>query len=257
MKGFKRIVKKSINAMGYTLLRNDLIGMDHLIDLNKHDQELIKEIYSKKYSMASIPRLVATAKACRYVVNSDIEGDFIECGVWRGGNSILAKKIFEDAGSDKQVILCDTFLGMSEPTDKDVKVVSRTSAYDKFLKNDMGEYNSWCYASLDEVRSNFVDFDCEMSGVTFVKGKVEDTLPKMPSDSIYSILRLDTDWYESTRSEIEWLYPKLSAKGVLILDDYGHWDGARKAIDEYFQVPNEKLMFNVTDYTGRVIIKTE
>ena len=69
--------------------------------------------------------------------------------------------------------------------------------------------------------------------IHFVRGPVEETLPAGAPDEI-ALLRLDTDWYESTRHELEHLYPRLAAGGVLLVDDYGHWEGARKAVDEYF-----------------------
>jgi predicted O-methyltransferase YrrM len=91
--------------------------------------------------------------------------------------------------------------------------------------------------------------------VRFVEGdvvqslKIESNLP----ESI-SVLRLDTDWYESTRAELEVLYPRLSPGGVLIIDDYGHWGGAKKAVDEYFR-GRPKPLLQYTDYTGRMGVK--
>ncbi len=70
-----------------------------------------------------------------------------------------------------------------------------------------------------------------------------------------ALLRLDTDWYESTRHELEHLYPRLAAGGVLIIDDYGHWDGARRAVDEYFERQAAPLLLNRIDYTGRIAVK--
>jgi hypothetical protein len=66
---------------------------------------------------------------------------------------------------------------------------------------------------------------------------------------------LDTDWYQSTKTELHWLYPVLSNNGVLIIDDYGHWQGSRKAVDEYFAKNPYKPLFNVVDFTGRSAIK--
>jgi hypothetical protein len=70
-------------------------------------------------------------------------------------------------------------------------------------------------------------------------------------------LRLDTDWYESTKHELVHQYPKLSVGGVLIIDDYGHWQGARQAVDEYFNDNRLPILLNRIDYTGRIAIKTE
>ena len=85
--------------------------------------------------------------------------------------------------------------------------------------------------------------------IHFVEGKVEDTIPAHAPERI-ALLRLDTDWYESTRHELEHLYPRLSRGGVLIIDDYGHWQGARQAVDEYFGDAHAALL-NRIDYTAR------
>ena len=87
-----------------------------------------------------------------------------------------------------------------------------------------------------------------------VKGKVEDTLPGHAPDHI-AVLRLDTDWYASTKHEMEHLYPRLARGGVLIIDDYGHWAGSRQAVDEYLAEHGIHLLLNRTDYTGRMALK--
>ena len=112
----------------------------------------------------------------------------------------------------------------------------------------------WCYAPLDAVREAVLSSGYPSRKITFVKGRVEDTLPQAAPEKI-AILRLDTDWYESTRHELETLYPRLVRGGVLILDDYGHWQGAKKAVDEYIEKNDLKLFLSRTDYTGRVAIK--
>ena len=90
--------------------------------------------------------------------------------------------------------------------------------------------------------------------IHFIRGRVEETIPGSAPPAI-SLLRLDTDWYDSTKIELETLYPRLSAHGVLIVDDYGVWDGARKAIDEYLESKNIKMLLQRTDYTGRMGLK--
>ena len=90
----------------------------------------------------------------------------------------------------------------------------------------------------------------------FVAGDVEQTIPGVVPEQI-SLLRLDTDWYESTRHELKHLYPRLIRGGVLIIDDYGHWKGARQAVDEYLAETGAKLLLNRIDYTGRAAVKTE
>ena len=83
---------------------------------------------------------------------------------------------------------------------------------------------------------------------------MEDTIPKNSPEKI-SILRLDTDWYESTKHELEYLFPRLSSGGILIIDDYGHFKGAKKAVDEYFTKNKIQYFLNRIDYTGRLIVK--
>ncbi len=90
--------------------------------------------------------------------------------------------------------------------------------------------------------------------VHVVRGRVEETLPEAAPEHI-AVLRLDTDWYISTRHELQHLYPRLVDGGVLIIDDYGHWQGARRAVDEYFRDEAPPLLLNRIDYTGRVAVK--
>lgn len=94
------------------------------------------------------------------------------------------------------------------------------------------------------------------ANLIYVKGKVEDTLPVNKPAGKIALLRLDTDWYESTKHELNILFPMLVQNGVLIIDDYGHWQGCRKAVDEYIQENKLPLLLNRIDYTGRIAIKS-
>jgi hypothetical protein len=114
----------------------------------------------------------------------------------------------------------------------------------------------WCYASKDEVAANLQSTGYPDENVILIEGKVEETIPQTLPDSI-SLLRLDTDWYESTKHELTYLYPRLSRSGVLIIDDYGYWQGAKEATDEYFSQLKMKPLLQRIDYTGRLAIKIE
>ena len=113
-----------------------------------------------------------------------------------------------------------------------------------------------CYSSLDEVKKNInlAAGENSLESINLIEGKVENTLKinKNLPEKI-SILRLDTDWYESTKIELEILFPKLSNGGILIIDDYGQWKGSRKAVDEFFF--NKNVVMNYVDFSCRVIIK--
>src|SRR5262249_25761216 len=136
------------------------------------------------------------------------------------------------------------------PTEADARASDGKSAHD-MLAGAAKDELIWCYSGLDEVASNMRSTGYPDDLVHLVKGKVEETIPGAAPAQI-AVLRLDTDWYESTRHELEHLYPRLAPGGVLIIDDYGYWAGARKAVDEYFQ---GSLFLSRIDGTGRIAIK--
>lgn len=205
------------------------------------------------FTMTSVERQWALVKAVKYVDAEKIPGDFVECGVWRGGNVMIAKTLSKGSPVSRKFYLFDTFAGMSAPTDADKSHTGHDASV-TFKERVKADHVDWVYASLEDVRANFQNAGLIDESVVFVKGKVEDTLKESRNlpDKI-SILRLDTDFYESTRAELEILYPRLQSGGILIVDDYGHWRGARQAVDEYFKDSN-LLMFRI-DYTARMMIK--
>lgn len=210
----------------------------------------------KPYTMTSYERMYALYKSVEYILSNKIEGDFVECGVWRGGSAMLIAKMLSSRNIvNRKVYLYDTFEGMSEPTAEDVDNKNRSAA--KMLRSGIGnkEESVWCLADLQDVKENLSLTKMSFDNLVFVEGKVEDTLPVTLPANI-SLLRLDTDWYESTRQELFYLFPRLTTNGVLIIDDYGHWEGCRKAVDEYFAEHNVNLLLNRIDYTGRIAIKT-
>jgi O-methyltransferase len=210
----------------------------------------------RPYTMTSSERVNSLVEAVRYIVATGIPGAIVECGVWKGGSTmaaLLALKEFRDENRD--VYLYDTFMGMSAPTDADISFQGNKASV-KFSKTKNSEEGSaWCLSTLDEVRRNVLGTGYPESRIHFVRGKVEDTIPAECPGKI-ALLRLDTDWYESTKHELTHLFPLLQQNGVLIIDDYGHWEGARKAVDEYFAEKNTRIFLSRIDYTGRLAIKT-
>jgi len=257
----KRVIKKNIlkliNQFGYSIERVSGGKRGNIaVELDDNDVDLIKYVLDSGYTMTNVARLVNTLKSCRYVVENNIPGDFVECGVWRGGNGILAKRLFEQLDTNRSVWMFDTFEGMTAPTEHDVAIRSKIHAGNQFKKNQKDQQNNWCYASLEDVKKNFLNSNLKLEGVNYIKGDVSETLKireNIPSE--IAILRLDTDWYQSTKSELEILYPILSIGGALIIDDYGHWQGSRKAVDEYFSACDYKPLFNVIDSCCRSAIK--
>ena len=215
---------------------------------------------SSKYSMTSLLRRWALINAIKFIKNENIDGDFVECGVWKGGNLIIYNKLNDEYNLNKKIFAYDTFSGMSEPSihDKNVNNVDAQREWENNKKTDKINLSFNCYSNLQEVKKNIIDNSSTrdpLKNLNFIEGKVEDTLKlqKNLPDKI-SILRLDTDWYESTKAELEILYPKLSKNGILLIDDYGHWKGARKAVDEFFNDKN--VTKHYIDFSCRMIINT-
>jgi hypothetical protein len=221
------------------------------------DRRLVEQVLPR--TLTSVPRLQALVDAVRYCVDREIPGAFAECGVWLGGSVEAMLLTLLDAGvNDREVYLYDTFEGMTEPTEHDTSQFDPPAldswrdaenqdarVYDEFF--DPTKFN------VEVVRDALVATGYPEERLHFVKGSVEETIPSTAPDSL-ALLRLDTDWYESTRHELEHLYPLISPRGVLIIDDYGHWEGCRRAVDEYFAEREAPLLSRI-DYTGRLAVK--
>jgi O-methyltransferase len=212
--------------------------------------------YVKKFTMTSNLRIWALISTTRYIIENKVEGDIVECGVWRGGSAMAISRTLIEMGELKKIIyLYDTFSGMTEPTNHDVEEESGVAALDLLTQTAKADGNNiWCVASRDEVFMNMKNTGYPMENIKLIMGDVKTSLLQNFPEKI-SLLRLDTDWYESTKVELEVLYPRLVKGGVCIIDDYGHWAGARKAVDEYFRENNLKPLFHVIDATGRIFIK--
>jgi hypothetical protein len=211
----------------------------------------------KPYTMTSWERLWALVEAVRYVHARAIAGAFVECGVWRGGSSMAAAMAFTLVGdTTRDLYLFDTFAGMSRPTDDDRKLVSGQGAMDKWLRTrTAGEGSSWCEASLEDVDANLARTHYPRERIRLIQGKVEDTLAvaaHIPKQ--IAILRLDTDWYESTKAELEHLFWRVMPGGVVIFDDYGDWAGAKKAVDEFLATQPPYFLHRI-DETGRLMVR--
>ena len=165
-----------------------------------------------------------------------------------------ARILLEEGDDTRELYLYDTFAGMTDPTTADVtdKGASANRWMRRYGRDEAG-HSKWCNASLDDVRQNIASTGFPLDRVTFVEGPVEATIPGVAPDRI-AVLRLDTDWYESTAHELTHLFPRLAPGGVLILDDYGHWQGARRAVDEYLDKAGLHLLLHRIDYTGRMAV---
>jgi hypothetical protein len=222
-------------------------------DVADADFEIMQQV--EPYTMIGADRLLALIEAVRYVERARLPGAVVECGVWRGGATMAAMITMLKLGrDDRDFYLYDTFEGMSTPTIHDRRIDGRHAMPEFHARRTGHDSADWCRASLDDVRAAVLSTGYPAERIHFVKGKVEETIPRTIPPGI-ALLRLDTDWYESTRHEMEHLFPRLSQHGVLILDDYGHWQGARQAVDEYMDKHRVALLLSRTDYTGRMGVK--
>jgi len=248
---FKNIIQKVLNNFGYSIQKEE---KEIPCDMDESFREIFYK--SRDFTMTSVERAYSLYKAIEYISKFKIPGDIVECGVWKGGSVIIsARTLLKENNIDKNIYLYDTFDGMSEPTEADKMTANDFSA--EVMWKDLKEKKDdiWmCYVPVEEVKKNVFSSGYPKEKFIFVKGKVEDTIPKTMPEKI-SLLRLDTDWFESTQHELTNLFPKLAVGGILIIDDYGHWKGARKAVDDYFRENKIKILLNRIDCTGVIGIK--
>jgi hypothetical protein len=215
---------------------------------------------ARPFTMTSDERLQALIDAVRYCERRGVPGAFAECGVWRGGSVLTMILVLQELGvDDRDIHLFDTFEGMTAPTEHDTSALD-PPALETWQKAEQSGERAWSELFngqvFDEasVREMLASTGYPTERLHFARGPVEETLPGAAPDRL-ALLRLDTDWYESTRHELEHLWPRLEDGGVLIVDDYGHWEGARRAVDEYFDTAAAPVLLSRIDYTGRIAIK--
>jgi O-methyltransferase len=244
-----QLINSLLNKAGYVKKNKDGVSFDY-------DAEF-RDVYGnvKDFTMTSPERVFAMYNAVKYIEDIHAEGDIAECGVWRGGSIMVAAlTLMRLKNVKRKFYLYDTYKGMSKPSAIDQTNYDGAKAILMWERYRRKEITDWCYASISDVRKNVYSTLYPKHNFIFVKGDVGRTIPKTTPKKI-ALLRLDTDWYKSTKHELEYLYPKLVKGGVLIIDDYGHWKGAKVAVDEYFKKHNIKILLNRIDYTGRLGIK--
>lgn len=180
--------------------------------------------------------------AVRYVLENNIPGAFVECGVEKGTQPLTwIQTLLAYNCTNRDIYLYDTFSGMTEPTNEDFSTQDTLmyhsdaeQTYKKWSSEQKEDHNGWCYGSLEEVKERLFQYPYPRNKIHFIKGDVLETLRILSNipDEI-ALLRMDTDWYESSKIEMEILYPRVSKYGLVIMDDYYHWHGQRKATDEY------------------------
>lgn len=243
---FSVFIRPILRKLGIDLVRyqDSIVPQDF--------EELNIRIYNsvRNYTMTSAERINALIEATKYIIRGKIDGAFVECGVWKGGSVMAMALTLKEMGEEREIYLYDTFSGMSAPSDVDGEI-----ALEMFSKSRTSEDSSdWLLSPIEEVEKNIFETGYPKEKYHLIKGRVEDTIPEQIPQQI-ALLRLDTTLYESTKHELIHLFPLLSPKGVIILDDYGRWQGAKKAVDEYIAENKLCVLLNRIDSQGRIAIK--
>jgi O-methyltransferase len=204
----------------------------------------------------------ALFKAVEYISRSEIDGAVVESGVWKGGSAVIcAMTLLALGDTDREIYLFDSFDGTwPEPNPEDGTIYGRS--YEDTMRMHASAQTSPpdpAELAREGVDSNSVRARLEITGypmdkVHLVQGRILETIPKLAPEQI-ALLRLDTDFYESTCHELRHLYPRISPGGVLIVDDYPTEMGATRAVDEYFTKSNERILLNRIDIQGRIAVR--
>jgi O-methyltransferase len=254
---FSQIINYPLGLLGLKIVKQSSLQKlqkeagSNLINDIQEDKNFV-ELYDriKQYTMVDIERCYALYNAVNYIIKNNIPGDFAECGVWRGGSCMLIAYMLTEARiTDRTIWMYDTFEGMTKPGVNDGEEEKQ-----EWEKNKIsGTINGWCLADEKDAEANMRNTGYPFEKIKIIKGEVENRIPQFTPSQI-ALLRLDTDWYASTKHELTHLFPLIEKKGVLIIDDYGAWQGAKKAVDEYFAGSDYTFLHRI-DWTGRMLIK--
>ncbi|MCC7393466.1 MAG: class I SAM-dependent methyltransferase [Sphingomonadaceae bacterium] len=230
--------------------------MSQYFDLEPEFRKIWDDVASQ--TMTGIERGYALWQAVGHIIQTGIAGDLVECGVWRGGSAMLMARALHHFGDNRRHIhLFDTFAGMTAPDARDIQAMSgRDAAAILSAAPKNADDPFWGIAPLDVVQANMARSKIAADRVHYIVGDVATTIPDAAPADI-ALLRLDTDWYASTAHELRHLWPRLSPGGILLIDDYGYWQGARAATDDWLtSLPAaERPLLQRIDFTGRMGIK--
>ena len=255
----KKMIKKIFDYFNFELKTKHNLNSLTFGSLDLAKFENLYQICEKESLNISKDRFLTLYQSISYVLNNDIKGDFVECGIFKGGSAMMMAFLLTDklySHKNKKIWMYDTFEGMANPSLYDENIDNQNAILE--LNNIQKKENAndiWAYSTLSYVKKNLEKTKINENKLVYIKGLVEETLHKKKPESI-ALLRLDTDFYQSTKIELEKLYPLLSKGGILIVDDYGHWKGCKKAVDEYF-LNKKNIFFQQIDYSGIVGVKTK
>jgi hypothetical protein len=223
------------------------------------EEEVIKGAVSlvKDSTMASFERLATLWQQVKYLDRYGIAGGLVECGVWKGGCAgIMALAHMHGRSKpEREIHLFDSFQGLPRPdcrVDGD-EAIGLVECEPDGKDLPIGA----CVSSMEESRSLLIDtigYPAEL--VKIHSGWFTETVPTATrSLGAIALLRLDCDWYRSTAICLDNLYENVADYGVVVVDDYGHFSGCRKAVDDFVSRLDKPILMNHIDYTGRFWVK--
>lgn len=249
MKGVRRAVQALLRPTGYQLARvadGETLPADY--------DDLIRRMVevSRPFTLTSHERVAALVQSVRYVTGAGVPGAFVECGVWRGGSALVMIETLLALGvTDRDVWLYDTFwIDMPPPSEADVDVFGNTAEELLAAAHSHGGYRN---GTAESVRQLLTGTGYPADRIHIVEGLVEETIPGTVPEEI-ALCRLDTDFYESTAHEMRHLLPRIPEGGVLLVDDYGHFLGSQRAVDEYLESLGASVLLQRIDFTGRLLV---
>tara|TARA_Y100000816_G_scaffold265457_1_gene225308 strand:- start:1362 stop:2138 length:777 start_codon:yes stop_codon:yes gene_type:complete len=256
----KHSIKKLLELFSYEIKKIHELNDLTFNSKEKNNFEYYYKLCERESLNVSKKRFLSLYQSVNYIYKNNISGDFVECGVFRGGSAMMMAYAMQEFDlnnkKNKKLWLYDTFEGMANPSEYDENILNQKAILQlKRIEKEENKKDIWAFSSIDHVDQNIVKTGMAKENIVYVKGLVEKTLLEKKPYEI-SILRLDTDFYESTKIELEILYPLLAKGGILIVDDYGHWKGCKKAVKEFF-VDKKNIFFQQIDYSGIIGVKTK
>lgn len=223
-----------------------------LFDRNFERKSFLMSIRS--HTMVSYKKLCHLWDVCHEIEQKKIKGNFVECGVWRGGCAAIMANISNNLNAKRQIHLFDSFKGMPQPSPADGERAAYFSNHNNSGKLDAINKT---VGTLPEVKNLlFSKQKLDKQNIFFHKGWFQNTIPKaVKSVGKIALLRIDADWYESVMVCLEGFYDQVAAGGYIIFDDYGYWPGCKKAVDEFFGRRKIKIKLQKIDFSGAYIIK--
>jgi O-methyltransferase len=209
----------------------NLIHRTHRRFANRHILKVVQP-----YTLIGLERILSLCSLADRIERDRIPGDVMECGVCNGGSAAILAHFAARSTLKRTVWLLDSFQGMPQSTTSDGDEAKTRVGKEVGGQARVREVLSLVRANMDQVR--------------IVPGWFEDTFPTLPVREI-ALLNIDADWYKSVKLCLETFYDRVVPGGFVAFDDYGHWPGCRKAVDEFFQSRQIPVALNKVDYTAR------